>query len=153
MGERRVKFLAYVEPPEPMKGLEVPPEVVEALGGGKRPRVTITINGHSWKSRVAIMRGRSNVHGMTTAATIWVNAAIGMAAGLVVANELLEHHLQLAPVLTERCQERMTFVQRERLGLAIHQVPAGGTTGVHPARAERRGDPRRAYRRQLHDDR
>jgi hypothetical protein len=41
-----------------MRGLEVPPEVVEALGGGKRPAVTITINGHSWKSRVAIMRGR-----------------------------------------------------------------------------------------------
>jgi hypothetical protein len=38
--------------------LEVPPEVVEALGGGKRPRVIITINGHSWRSRVAIMRGR-----------------------------------------------------------------------------------------------
>ena len=32
-----MKFLAYVEPAEPMKGLEVPPEVVEALGGGKRP--------------------------------------------------------------------------------------------------------------------
>jgi hypothetical protein len=48
-----------VEPAEPMRrGLEVPPEVVEALGGGKRPAVTITINGHSWKSRVAIMRGR-----------------------------------------------------------------------------------------------
>jgi hypothetical protein len=31
---------------------------VELLGQGKRPRVTITINGHSWKSRVAIMRGR-----------------------------------------------------------------------------------------------
>ncbi|QXJ26728.1 DUF1905 domain-containing protein [Actinomadura graeca] len=41
-----------------MRGLEVPPEVVEALGGGARPPVTITINGHSWKSRVAIMRGR-----------------------------------------------------------------------------------------------
>jgi hypothetical protein len=41
-----------------MRGLEVPPEVVESLGQGKRPRVTITINGHSWKSRVAIMRGR-----------------------------------------------------------------------------------------------
>jgi hypothetical protein len=25
---------------------------------GKRPAVTITINGHSWKSRVALMRGR-----------------------------------------------------------------------------------------------
>nr|WP_241564186.1 YdeI/OmpD-associated family protein [Nonomuraea polychroma] len=41
-----------------MRGLEVPEDVVEALGGGKRPRVTITINGHAWKSRVAIMRGR-----------------------------------------------------------------------------------------------
>src|SRR5215831_20324011 len=53
-----MKFRSYVEPPEPMRGLEIPPEVVEALGGGKRPTVTITINGHSWKSRVAIMRGR-----------------------------------------------------------------------------------------------
>ena len=53
-----MKFRSYVEPPEPMRGLEVPPEVVEALGGGKRPAVIITINGHSWKSRVAIMRGR-----------------------------------------------------------------------------------------------
>src|SRR4029453_3433904 len=33
-------------------------EVVESLGQGKRTRVTITMNGHSWKSRVAIMRGR-----------------------------------------------------------------------------------------------
>jgi hypothetical protein len=53
-----MKFRAYVEPPEPMRGLEVPQQVVAALGGGQRPRVTITINGHSWPSRVAIMRGR-----------------------------------------------------------------------------------------------
>jgi hypothetical protein len=52
-----MKFRAQVEPPGPMRGLRVPEEVVEALGGGKRPAVTITINGHSWKSRVAIMRG------------------------------------------------------------------------------------------------
>jgi putative Mg2+ transporter-C (MgtC) family protein len=30
----------------------------------------------------AILRSGNTVHGMTTAATIWVNAAIGMAAGL-----------------------------------------------------------------------
>jgi len=41
-----------------MRGLEVPQQVVEALGPGKRPTVTITINGHSWRSRIAIMRGR-----------------------------------------------------------------------------------------------
>src|SRR5262245_11352478 len=53
-----MKFRTHVEPPEPMRGLEVPEEVVEALGAGKRPKVTITINGHSWRSRIAIMRGR-----------------------------------------------------------------------------------------------
>jgi hypothetical protein len=41
-----MKFRTRVEPPEPMRGLEVPPEVVQALGAGKRPAVTITINGH-----------------------------------------------------------------------------------------------------------
>jgi Bacteriocin-protection, YdeI or OmpD-Associated/Domain of unknown function (DUF1905) len=41
-----------------MRGLEVPEEIVVALGGGKRPPIRITINGHSWKSRLAIMRGR-----------------------------------------------------------------------------------------------
>lgn len=61
MSEERefaVKFRTVVEPPEPMRGLEVPVEVVEALGGGARPPVRITVNGHSWQSRVAIMRGR-----------------------------------------------------------------------------------------------
>jgi hypothetical protein len=53
-----MKFRSHVEPPEPMRGLEVPPEVVAALGGGARPPVTITVNGHSWKSRVALLRGR-----------------------------------------------------------------------------------------------
>jgi hypothetical protein len=53
-----MRFRTCVEPAQPMRGLQVPPEVVEALGGGKRPTVTITINGHSWRSRVAIMRGR-----------------------------------------------------------------------------------------------
>jgi len=53
-----MKFRTHVEPPGPMRGLEVPQELAEALGEGKRPAVTITINGHSWRSRIAIMRGR-----------------------------------------------------------------------------------------------
>lgn len=71
-----MKFRAVVEPPEPMRGLEVPPEVVEALGGGARPPVTITVNGHSWKSRVAIMRGR-HLLGLSHAN----RAAAGVAVG------------------------------------------------------------------------
>lgn len=34
-------------------GFQVPPEVVAALGAGKRPPVTVTINGYSYRSTVA----------------------------------------------------------------------------------------------------
>ncbi|GAA5210776.1 YdeI/OmpD-associated family protein [Microbacterium kyungheense] len=71
-----MKFLAVVEPPEPMRGLEVPPGVVEALGGGARPAVTIRINDHSWRSRVAIMRGRHLI-GLSNANRRAVGVAIG----------------------------------------------------------------------------
>ena len=74
-----MKFRAHVEPPEPMRGLEIPQEVVEALGAGGRPPVTITINGHSWKSRVAIMRGR-HVLGLSNANR--------QAAGVVTGDEV-----------------------------------------------------------------
>ena len=71
-----MKFRAIVEPPEPMKGLVVPQEVVDALGGGKRPPLTITINGHTWRSRLAIMRGR-NLIGLSHANRRAAGAEIG----------------------------------------------------------------------------
>ena len=55
-----MKFRAQVEPNEPISGLEVPPQVVEALGGGKRPRVIITINGHSWGARLLLAQTVGN---------------------------------------------------------------------------------------------
>jgi hypothetical protein len=36
-------------------GIQVPDEVVDALGAGRRPPVTITINGHTYRSTVAVM--------------------------------------------------------------------------------------------------
>ena len=39
-------------------GINVPAEVVDALGAGKRPRVTVTINGHTYRSSVAVLGGR-----------------------------------------------------------------------------------------------
>ena len=39
-------------------GIEVPAFVVEALGGGKRPAVIITIGSYSYRSTVAPMGGR-----------------------------------------------------------------------------------------------
>jgi len=39
-------------------GIEVPPEIVEALGTGKRPAVTVTIGSYSYRSTVAPMGGK-----------------------------------------------------------------------------------------------
>src|SRR5258706_10563249 len=38
-------------------GFEVPAEVVEALGAGKRPPVRVTINGYTYRNTVAVMGG------------------------------------------------------------------------------------------------
>jgi hypothetical protein len=38
-------------------GFRVPPEVVDALGSGRRPRVVITIGPHTYRSTVAVMGG------------------------------------------------------------------------------------------------
>lgn len=39
-------------------GFEVPAEVVEGLGAGKRPPVTVTINGYTYRNTVAVLGGR-----------------------------------------------------------------------------------------------
>ena len=39
-------------------GIVVPDEIVEKLGGGKRPKVSVTINGKTYRSSVAPMGGR-----------------------------------------------------------------------------------------------
>jgi hypothetical protein len=39
-------------------GIIVPPEVVEALGSGKRPKVVVTLKGYSYRSTVAVMGGK-----------------------------------------------------------------------------------------------
>jgi hypothetical protein len=38
-------------------GFRVPADVVEALGKGKRPPVSVTINGYTYRSTVAVMGG------------------------------------------------------------------------------------------------
>jgi antitoxin component of MazEF toxin-antitoxin module len=39
-------------------GINVPPEVIEKLGGGKKPAVVVTLNNYSHRSTVAVMGGR-----------------------------------------------------------------------------------------------
>ncbi|MFN4252648.1 YdeI/OmpD-associated family protein [Deinococcus sp.] len=42
-------------------GIEVPPQIMDALGGGKKPAVTVTLNGYAYRSTVGVMGGRSMI--------------------------------------------------------------------------------------------
>lgn len=39
-------------------GIEVPPDVIEAMGAGRKPPVVVTVNGFTYRSTVAVMGGR-----------------------------------------------------------------------------------------------
>jgi bacteriocin resistance YdeI/OmpD-like protein/uncharacterized protein DUF1905 len=53
-----MKFKANVETAgKTTMGFQVPPEIVEKLGAGKRPPVRVTINGYTYRSTVAPMSG------------------------------------------------------------------------------------------------
>lgn len=66
-------------------GIEVPADVVAALGSSKRPAVLITIAGHSYRTTVASMGGRFLVP---------LNAENRAAAG-VIAGEEVDVEIQL----------------------------------------------------------
>src|SRR3977135_1260783 len=60
-------------------GIQVPNEVVEALGAGKRPPVRVTINGYTYRSTVAVMGGKYML-----GVSADVREAAGVAGGDVV---------------------------------------------------------------------
>lgn len=64
-------------------GIEVPPEVVEALGSHKRPAVVVTIGPHTWRTTIAPMGGR-----FLLGVSAENRAEAGVAAGDVVDVEL-----------------------------------------------------------------
>ncbi|PRY13002.1 YdeI/OmpD-associated family protein [Kineococcus rhizosphaerae] len=74
-------------------GLEVPAEVLEQLGGGRRPAVTVTFAGYSFRTTVGSMGGRALIP-----VTAQVRAASGVAAGDVL-DVVLE--LDTAPRVVE----------------------------------------------------
>ncbi len=55
---RATKFSATMFQAGNNTGIEVPEDVVEALGAGKRPPVNVTVNGYAFRSTIAPMGGR-----------------------------------------------------------------------------------------------
>jgi len=70
-------------------GIRVPDEVVESLGAGRRPPVTVTINGYTYRSTIAVMGG---------AYMVGVSAEHRKGAGIAGGDEIeVEIELDTAP--------------------------------------------------------
>jgi putative Mg2+ transporter-C (MgtC) family protein len=90
-----------------------------AHSGGTPDRVAAQIvTGVGFLGGGAILRSRTSIHGMTTAATIWVNAAIGMAAGAgqflmaSAATAITLAVLVVLPPIEEYFEKRASFPHR-----------------------------------------
>src|ERR1700684_608190 len=85
-----MKVLAVVElNGKPGTGRPVPEQIVTGRGGGKRPKVEVTINGFSYRSSLGSMGGR---------AMLPVSAQIRDGAGIAAGDEVeVDLELDTAP--------------------------------------------------------
>jgi len=74
-------------------GIEVPEEVVAALGAGRKPPVVVTVNGYEYRSTIAVMGGKSLIPFSSDK-----RAATGIGGGDPIAVEL---ELDTAPRTVE----------------------------------------------------
>jgi antitoxin component of MazEF toxin-antitoxin module len=107
-----MQFRAVVIPSGNATAVEIPDEVMEALGSEARPPVAITINGHSWRSRVAAMNGKRLV-GISaanrTAAGIEPGQTIDIDLTLDTAPREVEEPDDLKSALDDRPGARAAF--------------------------------------------
>ena len=112
-------------------GFEVPPRVVEALGGGKRPAVTVTINGYTY---------RSTVFPYTEASMLPLAAEHRVAAGVAAGDEIevtlvldtaareVEVPPELAAALDADPQAKAFFDGLSNSNKKVFTLNVGGTT-------------------------
>jgi hypothetical protein len=111
-------------------GIEVPEQVVEGLGGGKRPAVNVSINGYAYRSTVAPMGGVSMLP-----ISAEHRAGAGVAAGDVVRVALTldtEERTLTVPADFQkalagdaqalRCFDGLSYSRKQRFTLPIEQA-------------------------------
>jgi len=116
-------------------GFEVPEDVVTALGSGKRPAVKVTVNGHTWRSTVAVMGGR-----ILLGVSAENRAAAGVVAGDVIDVDVeldtekreVEVPSDLAAALTQNptaraAFEALSYSNKSRYVLAVNGAKAADT--------------------------
>jgi uncharacterized protein YdeI (YjbR/CyaY-like superfamily) len=133
-----LKFRATVIPSGNATAVEIPEDVMQSLGPQGRPPVTITINGHTWRSRVAAMRGQKLI-GISAAH----RAAAGIAEGEIVEIDValdekprdVVEPSDLADALNENPEARASF---DRLPFGLRQKHANSIEDARSAEVRQR---------------
>jgi antitoxin component of MazEF toxin-antitoxin module len=113
-----VKFRAELIASGNATAVEIPASVVQSLGPEARPAVAISINGHAWRSRVALMRGQR---------LIGISAANREAAGISI-GDMVEVDLtaDTAPREVEEPADLAAALARSRAArAAFDRLPYG----------------------------
>ena len=86
-------------------GFEIPDEVVEELGGGRRPKVVVTVGRHTWRSSIVNMGGT-----FMLGVSMENRAAAGVAAGQTLDVEVT---LDSAPRTVELPEDLAAELERD----------------------------------------
>ena len=124
-------------------GLEVPAEVVDALDAGKRPPVTVTINGFTYRSTVAVMGGRYLLPLSAenrTGAGVDAGDDIEVDVELDTAPRVVEPPRDLAEALdatdgARAAWDRLSYSHQRQHVLAIEEAKAADTRSRRVAKA------------------
>ena|ERR1700761_644617 len=137
-----MKFTATVIPSGNATGVEVPEAVAKALSSEARPPVVITINGHSWRSRIARMRGQILI-GISAAnrdgAGIAEGDVIEVDLALDEAPRIVDEPADLAEALNSAPNARAAF-DRMPFGLKrkhVNDIDAAKSAEVRQRRIEK----------------
>lgn len=116
-------------------GIVIPDEVVEGLGGGKRPSVRVTVNGYSYRYVIASMGGRFMI-GVSSA----IRAETGLKAGDPIEVEVVlddsprevDVPAELAAALAadpaaQTAWEKLAFSHRKEHARAVAEAKAADT--------------------------
>jgi bifunctional DNA-binding transcriptional regulator/antitoxin component of YhaV-PrlF toxin-antitoxin module len=116
-------------------GIEVPADVLGGLGGGKRPKIIVTINGFSYPSSVGSMGGRSLIP-----VSAEVRAKAGIAAGDEIEVEVVPDTEPRAVVVPDDLAaalgaepaaraafERLSYSNQRRHVLSVEQAKTAET--------------------------
>jgi hypothetical protein len=112
-------------------GIEVPPEIMAALSGGKKPAITVTLNKYVYRTTVGVMGGRSMIPvsaehrgkaGLTAGDTVSVRVELDTEPRTVTVPDDLQAALNVNPAA------RAAFEKLSYSGKRQHTLSIEGTT-------------------------